>query len=384
MNKIKYKRSVRFRDANQMAWTVNFELRETESVRRSRSTLEKYHETQEVSFTGDGPTSFGQCSGHITPRTDSQKKLLEMWDCYHLCGMSAGTDKQNAYLYGPEYKADYDKFVETFSSFDKDFRKTFDGTAWRILNDVFMLHVTYEPWIQKVIGTQMNGNPVLYILGDGEDRRYFGNKHDENDYYVKCFFLAMKGLYNDRGYAFGSGWLGEPLPNDMKEMVDKLFDEIEEEEIALTESLNPVFDMGAEDFKATPSVINQVMELRDCGQTEAVRFIALGMELGYTFGDLNNTFEVVNDDNCLYRVDGQEYYVGTDQELYDVAYGYMEDGDYDEIWREAVMAEQTEMGLREWCKYVIDMDGWCSILNHWDGRYDDHKVGEEWICVSRT
>lgn len=384
MNKTKYKRSVRFRDANQMAWTVNFELRETESIRRSRSTLEKYHETQEASFTGDGPTSSGQCSDHIAPRTDSQKKLLEMWDRYHLCGMSAGTDKQNDYLHSPQYKADYDKFVETFSSYDKDFRKTFDGTAWRILNNVFMFQVAYEPWIQKVIGTQMNGNPVLYILGDGENNRYFGNKHDENDYYVKCFFLAMKGLYNDRGYIFGSGWLGEPLPSDIQEIVNKLFDEIEEDEIALTESLNPVFDMGAEDFKATPSVINQVMELRDCGQIEAVRFIALGMELGYTFGDLNNTFEVVNDDDCLYRADGQEYYVGTEQELYDVAYSYMEDGDYDELWREAVKAGETEMGLREWCKYVIDMDGWCSILNHWNGRYDDHKVGEEWICVSRT
>lgn len=384
MNKTKYKRSVRFRDANQMAWTVNFELRETERIRRSRSTLEKYHETQEASFTGDGPTSSGQCSDHIAPRTDSQKKLLEMWDRYHFCGMSAGTDKQNDYLKGLQYKADYDKFVETFSSFDKDFRKTFDGTAWRILNDVFMFHATSEPWIQKVIDTQMNGNPVLYILGDGENHRFFGNKHDENDYYVECFFLAMKGLYNDRGYTFGSGWLGEPLPSDMKEMTDKLFEEIEKEEIALTESLNPVFDMGAEDFKATPSVINQVMELRDCGQIEAVRFIALGMELGYTFGDLNNTFEVVNDDDYLYRADGQEYYVGTEQELYDVAYSYMEDGDYDELWREAVKAGETEMGLREWCKYVIDMNGWCSILNHWNGRYDDHKVGEEWICVSRT
>lgn len=384
MNKTKYTRSVRFRDANQMAWTVNFELIETESIGRSRSTLEKYHETQKASFTGNGPTSSGQCSEHIAPRTDSQKKLLEMWDRYHLCGMSAGTDKQNEYLKSPQYKADYDKFVETFSSFDKDFRKTFDGTAWRILNNVFMFPVTFEPWIQKVIGTQMNGNPVLYILGDGENNRYFGNKHDENDYSVKCFFLAMKGLYNDRGYTFGSGWLGEPLPSDMEEMVDKLFNEIEEDEDALTKSLNPVFDMGAEDFKATPSVINQVMELRDCGQIEAVRFIALGMELGYTFGDLKNTFEVVNDDDCLYRADGQEYYVGTEQELYDVAYSYMEDGDYDELWREAVKAGETEMGLREWCKYVIDMDGWCSILNHWDGKYDDHKVGEEWICVSRT
>lgn len=384
MNKTKYTRSVRFRDANQMAWTVNFELRETESIRRSRSTLEKYHETQEASFTGNGPNSSGQCDGHIAPRTDSQKKLLEMWNRYHLCGMSAGTDKQNDYLKSLQYKADYDKFVKTFSSFDKDFRKTFDGTAWRILNDIFMFHVTYEPWIQKVIGTQMNGNPVLYILGDGENNRYFGNKHDENDYYVKCFFLAMKGLYNDRGYAYGSGWLGEPIPSDMKEIINKLFDDIEEEEIALTESLNPVFDMGAEDFKATPKIINQVMELRDCGQTEAIRFIALGMSLGYTFGDLNNTFEVVNDDDCLYRADGQEYYVGTEQELYDVAYSYMEDGDYDDLWREAVRAGETEMGLREWCKYVIDMDGWCSILNHWNGKYDDYKVGEDWICVSRT
>jgi hypothetical protein len=384
MEKTIYTRSVRFRDANQMAWNITFELRKTDYERTNRVTLQKFHETQEVSFTGSGPTSSGQCQSHITPRTESQEKLLHLWERFHLCGMRSGTDKQSAYLSSLEYKAKYDRFVEAFSGYDKDFRIKFDNTAWRILCNIFQFSVTAEPWIQKVISSKMDGNPILYILGNGETKRYYNDKHDEKDYSVQCFFLAMQGLYNDRGYIYGTNWLYEPVPADMKEMVDKLFDEIENEEIALTESLNPMFDMGAEDFKATPKIIHQVMELRDCGETEAKRFIALGMELGYTFGDLNNTFEVVDDDNCLYRADGQEYYVGTDQELYDVAYGYMEDGDYDEIWREAVMAEQTEMGLREWCKYVIDMDGWCSILNHWDGKYDDHKVGDDWICVSRT
>lgn len=29
-------------------------------------------------------------------------------------------------------------------------------------------------------------------------------------------------------------------------------------------------------------------------------------------------------------------------------------------------------------------DGWCNILNHWDGKYEEYKVGGEYICVSRA
>lgn len=382
-NKI-FSRSIRFRDAEQIAWTVDFELRQIDCERRNRDTLETYNETQEASFSGNGSNCVGQIYDHIIPRTDGQKELLNLWRRFHLCGMSGGTDKQEAYLQSSQYKADYDQFVEVFSGYDEHFRKMFDNTAWKILHNIFQYDIMVEPWVHQVVNAQMNGNPILYILGNGKKKQFYSDTHDHKDYYVKCFFLSMKGLYNDRGYVYGKGWLYEPLPTDMQQVINNLFDKIEAEEEEFTESLTPVFDMGAEDFKATTNIISQVMELRDCCETEAKRFIALGMFLHYTFGDLDNTFEEVDDAENLYRADGAYYHIGTEEELQAVAEGRMEDGDYDDLWREAVRAEQTELGLRDWCEQIIDIDGWCNILNSWDGRYESFKVGDEWICVSRT
>lgn len=378
-----FSRSVRFRDAEQFAWTIDFELRDIDCERINRMTLQKYRETQEVSFSGHGGNCGGQVDDHISPRTEGQKELLNLWNRYHLCGMSGGTDKQEEYLRSPQYKADYDKFVEVFSGYTKDFRMKFDHIAWKILNNIFQYDVMVEPWVHQVVHNHMNNNPIIYIIGDGEPKRY-DRTHDHTDYYVKCFFLSMKGLYNDRGFFYGKNWLYEPVPVDIKQVVNDLFDKIESEEAALTESLTPVFDMGEEGFKATPKIIRQVMELRDCGEIEAQRFLALGMFLGYTFGDLNNTFAEVDETENLYSADGQDYYIGTDEELRAVAEGRMDDGDYDELWREAVRAEQTELGLRDWLHQVIEIDGWCNILNSWDGCYEDFKIGDEWICVSRT
>lgn len=382
-NKI-FSRSVRFRDAEQKAWTVEFELRSTDCERRNRFTLENYHETLEASFCGNGPNSCGQIDGHIKPRTDGQRKLLDLWNRYHLCGMNGGTDKQEEYLCGPQYKADYDKFVETFSGYDKDFRKRFDDVSWRLLHSIFQYDIMTEPWVRKVVDDMMSGNPVLYILGDGEKKRFYNDTHNHTDYYVRCLFLAMKGLYSDRGYCYGKGWLHEPLPKDMQQIINNLFDEIEAEEAELTESLNPVFDMAAENFKATTEIINKVMELRGCTKREAERFIALGMHLGYTFGDLDATFEVSDERRNLYEADGTEYYLGTYDELEEVAQDYMDDGCYDDVWREAVRTRETEMGLKEWCKWVLDCDGWANILNSWNGSYDEYQVGSKEICVSRT
>lgn len=379
-----FSRSVRFRDAEQNAWNIDFELRSIDCKRRNRLTLEEYHETQEVSFSGSGPNCGGQIYDHIKPRTDNQEKLILLWKRYHLCGMCGGTSKQEEYIKSPQYKADYDKFVESFSGYDKDFRKCFDEIAWKILHNIFQYDIMAEPWVRKVVKDHMGGNPILYILGDGMKKTFFNDTHDSSDLYVKYLFLSMKGLYNDRGYRYGHNWLYEPVPSDLKDVINNLFDDIEEDEVALSESRETVFNMGAEDFVATPEIISQVTELRDCTEQEAERFIALGMHLGYTFGDLDASFEVIDEDDCLYKADGQEYYCGTDDELKYVAECRMEDGDWDDIWREAVSAKQTEMGLKDWCKYVLDCDGWVNILNSWDGRSEDYQVGSKYICVSRA
>lgn len=376
-------RIVRFRDENSIAWTVEIDIRSIDVERTNRETLEKFHETKEISFSGSGPDCCGQCDSHITPRTEGQRKLLEMWNRYHLCGMGEGTAKQDEYLQ-TQYLEDYQKFIDAFKDYDLTFRKEWGMTAILILRDLFKYDAHDIPWIDKIITEKMNGNPLLYILGDGQKHFFNCYPREASDLYVKRLFLALRGLYNDRGYKYGSSWLYEPIPADIENIITALCDQIEAEEDELTESLNPVFDMGADDFKATQEIVEQVMELRECDETEAKRFIALGITLGYTFGDLDNTFEEVDDIMNLYRADGTEYYIGTDEELNAVAAGQLEDGRYDDLWREAVRTGNTELGRREWSKEVLDMDGWCSVLNSWDGEYDEHQVGDEWICVSRT
>lgn len=197
--------------------------------------------------------------------------------------------------------------------------------------------------------------------------------------------MAMHDLLTDRGYRYGSGWLGIPLPADIEKQINDICQQIEEEEDELTESLVPVFNMGADDFEATDEIVQKVMELRECDEEEAKRFIALGMHLGCTFGDLNDTFEEDDADKCRYNANGIEYYIGTDDELEAIADDYIHnDGDYEYFWREAVAAQKTTDSLEDWLDEVLRMDGWASILNHWNGSSDSYMVAGECIEVCRT
>ena len=73
----------------------------------------------------------------------------------------------------------------------------------------------------------MRNNPIQYILG--LSNKYF---HTSSDYNVKCFFLAIKGLYVDNGYKYGNGWLYSPLPDNIEEIINNICDLVEEEETA--------------------------------------------------------------------------------------------------------------------------------------------------------
>lgn len=177
----------------------------------------------------------------------------------------------------------------------------------------------------------------------------------------------------------------QPLPDNYEELFNKLCDRIEADEAEYSAQLPQVFDMGAEDFEPTEETVQQVMELRDCDEDEARRFLALGMFLGCTFGDLDETFDKDSDWPNQYSAFGTEYLIGTDDELTDAARNYLfDEGGYDDLWRQAVQSESTELGLKDWLNEVIDNDGWCNIMNTYDGKYEEYTVGKNIICVSRT
>ena len=98
---VHYKRSVRFTDADKQRVFITIECRKNNP-----------HEKQ-WSFSGDCGSSFGQVKDTIKPATEAQGKLLELWDTYHLNGMSAGTPEQEKALkeHFKDTRYDYNKAV---------------------------------------------------------------------------------------------------------------------------------------------------------------------------------------------------------------------------------------------------------------------------------
>lgn len=381
MRDIIFKRSVQFRDENKNSWTVEFEVYKENSTRRNRETLQEFNQGFSVSVCGSGGMCVGQCDDHIIPRTEGQTKLLEFWKKCHLGGMSGGTVRQDEYLSSEQYVNDYNYFVELFETYNEHYREQFDSISFQIIVKNFNVSDTALGQVRNVIYEKMGNNPIKYILGLSNKSL----KHNLSDYNVQCFFLAIKELYVDKGYRYGHGWLYDPLPDNIEEVINSICDLVEEEEDALTEELDAVFDMGEEGFVATGEIIQQVMDLRECDEDEAKRFVALGIHLGCTFGDLNDTFEECPYGEQLYCANGIDYYIGTEDELNNIASDIVHnDDEYEYFWREAVAAKSTTDSLSDWLDSIISEDGWCSVLNHWDGRYEEYKVSGEYICVCRS
>jgi len=62
---------------------------------------------------------------------------------------------------------------------------------------------------------------------------------------------------------------------------------------------------------------------------------------------------------------GWDFWVGTEEELYDEAEKYLTEDP--ELWVEAVKAGSTEKGLRDWAEEVSTWDGWDVTLDRWWG-----------------
>lgn len=379
-NKI-YTRSVTIRDNDMNRWDITFEVRETDlCTKRNIDTLEEFVEHFEVSVRAEGCGSYGQCYGRITPRTPGQKDLLDFWNKYHCASIASGTRAQEKYLHGEQYKKDFDGFVKLFSGYDENFRKQFDATSFNIMCKFYQVQLEHMPTLRGVISRYADGNPIEYILGLNPKRI----RHDANDLYVKYIFLAIRGLYINKGYKYGTDWLYLPIPEDICKRIDDLCEVLQKEEEDLSQSFAVPgdFDMSG-NFEATKDIVEKVMEMRDCDEEEAKRFVALGIHLQLTFGDLDDTFQSNGD--CLYQANGTEYYIGTEEELEQLASDIVHNNDeYEYFWREAVAAQNTIDSLEDWLDSIIAIDGWCSVLNRWNGKYESYKIAGEYICVCRS
>ena len=160
-NDIIFKRSVQFRDENKNSWTVDFEVYKEESTRINRETLQKFKQSFSVSVCGAGGMGAGQCYDHIIPRTEGQKKLLDVYkrqgdDC-PLTGMC-----YDFYLLEPIIK-----YYKTWCSYPDNFSLT--DLIEQCYDSFFKCwHEEYEYWAndENAIREELHNNQY-------EDRLYY-------------------------------------------------------------------------------------------------------------------------------------------------------------------------------------------------------------------
>ena len=119
---------------------------------------------------------------------------------------------------------------------------------------------------------------------------------------------------------------------------------------------------------------------------EACVYLALARHCKLEVAEILDIEEDEYQEHC-YKVQGNDYYAGTEEELEVLAMSRLTDDK--SIWIEAIKAGTTTDSLDDWAQYVLDMDGWANILNSYDGtseEYDFITRGylDTTICVCRT
>lgn len=184
-------------------------------------------------------------------------------------------------------------------------------------------------------------------------------KCKSHDYKDQVSFLKSKRLYqvtlkDGTKYKYGTDWLTWELPKDLWSEIEKICSEIEADE----EKRKASFKGGNwEDLSR---------EIQ-----------ALGKYLEMTPKEAGENIEESPYNSNVYDAEGRSYYVGTDEEIKDICVEYLtDDTSLYQCWVEDQIKNGSASFIKnidDWAEWVIDLDGYGSVLNHWDGseHYDE-------------
>lgn len=359
------KTNVKFKDNDNILYNVEIEIKH----------LNGY---PEFSMSGEGNGSSGQNNDRIKPKNPQQKRLLELWDKYHLNGMNAGTPKQTRLIEQMEQETtySYEKACDYLNSFDRDEnpitafdlqeieseREALEGQIRDVENEIESLEECKEYYKGKFM---LGGGWILWkdlgIKYPYNNQSGFNNlfKHERKKREVKLEKLKSeleqaqaKTLLYDYGtdgnlYQYGSTWHKVDLPTNLWEEVEQLV-----RDITKIEELS----------KAKGG---------DWEELHNYKLVALGKYLELEPNEAEE--DITEEQDGVFSYCGTDYYVLTEEEAYDRAEDYLGD----ELWQMAVEGGHTELGKKEWIEHVIETDGYGTTLNSYDGTEyydDDNKV----------
>lgn len=442
------KKNVIFIDANNNRVTLEIEI-STDGVgsgeKRNWEDLSviPVEKKKRLSIWGNMGGCSGQIYDNIAPRTEGQRKLIELLKEYHLNDMCAGTKLQTEYLNSDKYKEDFDYLSNFFSScdysdiidktvkrkieyraecnryyfyknnllrkdLDKGKRELYESNFHFMMRNIWLKECKYtirgiirEKLEKKGISLNLTGlspeEKKCYYIYMGLFDLYTGKLKNSNmnDFTYQQLLLEWNGLQPDRGHRYGTSWLFKVLPENIEEDIKKLCAEIGQEEYLRCKELiakinereiedgDEIDEDDVEDFKMSLSDdpdtdedhVNTVMEVLDIDKDEAIRFVALGKVLGEYFSNMEYGWEEQDSDEQRYKYGGTEYYIGTNNELTEVAKDIVKDDpEMKYFWKQAVESDRTENGFEEWCDSIVDKDGFESTLDRYDGCGTSVKV----------
>lgn len=210
------------------------------------------------SMSGEHGGSCGQCQDSIVA-TPNQKKLIDIWNTYHLNDMNAGTIKQDKIL--SDYK---EKNKKNRLEYDEQIL-ILDSTSPELetLNSLQVQEISKERDKIKAKTIELNKDKLKIIEKKEEiktkthagwftithlDIKYFFHSIAQLTVFVKKELakrdkeiqelqkqfktIALKTMLYDKHpetgepYQYGSAWLTRELPDDLWEQVDKICDTI--------------------------------------------------------------------------------------------------------------------------------------------------------------
>lgn len=275
------------------------------------------------SMSGNYGGGSGQCIDSIEPRTPAQKKLVKMWEQWHLNDMNAGTNLQRHVTDGKTktyedtlamlvtHKPDGTPMNEEESKFMSDLWKEFqsgelpaDALAMAALSG--MSPKERDEFFYFNMVARYGGNELI-VAADN----YGKNPKDRAEKW-----LFNKTLLYDNGYRYGSAWLTESLPESIEDTMDELMDTIEEEENALKE--RPVSEMSDEEIfeyiEENAGDITWGVSTNAADDDECKVAVALAKMLDLAINELD---DIEHERDNEWKVQGTYYLAGTDDDMDD-------------------------------------------------------------------
>jgi len=404
------KRTVKFTDANNHRWTIEAEITHRNGY-------------PEFIMLGE----LGQCQDEINPDGKNQKKLIEIWNTWHLNGMHAGTEKQEKALEKYKEENDYEKRCKYLNSINHNGNPITEKEKVIInkelndlLDEAINLKNNFDSF-EKIVNNYYKKNKSSLIvnlkeIGLNGELVEIKNKEEIKDFIKKTnnYFLdksekqqqkinktKLKTLLYDihpetgKPYKYGTEWIRKDLPKNFWDDIEELFDKIEYEEKNKFSS----------------------KKVSKCSKEELQNYdghiVTLGLHLDLTIDELYNIDQKkygYGNGNYLYDVYGTEYYCGNQEEIFEAVqeyisdslwafntsflenYGVLKDIDYvsdilDPLQEKCEYGNEAIKALVQWdenkdeiTQDAINADGVGNFLNSYDGTSEYYEVlGEKYI-----